>query len=114
MVYSYVAGQTVPIDRTLKKGPRGAAVPFNASTMLIALVLWDRAGDEVTVTGTVEWADETVSLARFTPEADDLVFSRGKLFARWKVTDTSGEVAFFPGGKEAEEWEIGRGQGDTP
>lgn len=113
MVFSYVEGRTVPIERTLKKGPRGATAPFNATGMPIALSLWDRDGNEVAITGVVTWADASVSLARFTPVAGDLLFSRGKLFARWKVMDLSGAIAYFPGQKEPEEWEIGRARGAT-
>lgn len=113
MVFSYVEGRTIPIDRTLKKGPRGATAAFNATGMALALALWDSRGNEVAVVGAVTWADAAVSLARFAPNAADLVFSTGKLYARWKVTDLSGKVAYFPGGKEPEEWEIGRSHGEA-
>jgi hypothetical protein len=102
-VFSYVQGRTVPIDRTLKKGPRGAAAAFDASGMTVTLELRDRNGDVVTEAGTTDWADAAVSRVRFNPHADDLV--AGKLFVRWRVVDALGKVAFFPGG-EAEEWII--------
>lgn len=111
--FTYIEGQTVPIQRTLKKGPRGAAAAFNASGMAIALELWDRSNNEVVVVGTVDWADPLVSLAQFDPAVDDLLFSRGKLYARWKVTDQSGDIAYFPGGAEPEEWVIGRAHGTS-
>lgn len=108
MVYSYAEGRTVPIQRTLKRGPRGQAAAFNATGMTVELVLRDRNGNEIAEAGTTGWSDASVSLAMFTPASSDLLSSRRKLYARWKVTDGTGAVAIFPGGLEPEEWVIGQ------
>jgi hypothetical protein len=90
----YTEGWTVPIEHDLKHDRQS----FNASGMTPALVLKDKTGTAVTITGTVEWANEASSRIRFTPSATDLVAAKSPYKMHWKVTDLAGKIAYYPQG----------------
>jgi hypothetical protein len=96
----YVDGWTAPIEYTLKhRDPAtGADSTFNAGGMTPSLILTDKNGNQITITGTVEWADSSVSRIRFKPSATDLVASKSPYTLHWKVTDETSKVAYYPQG----------------
>jgi len=96
----YVEGWTAPIEYTLKhQDPAtGATETFDASGMTPSLVLRDKNGIAIAFTGTVEWADDSVSKIRFNPAATDLVATKSPYTLHWKVTDGAGKIAYYPQG----------------
>jgi hypothetical protein len=90
----YTEGWTAPIEHTLEHD--GAT--FNASGITPSLTLKDKDGNAITFTGTVTWADSSVSRIRYSPAAGDLVASKSPYKLHWKVTDGSGKIAFYPQG----------------
>lgn len=96
----YTEGWTSPIEYTLyHKNPQtGERATFDATSMTPSLVLRDKNGAVITFTGTVEWADATVSKIRFNPAATDLVASKSPYTLHWKVTDTVNKHAYYPQG----------------
>lgn len=99
----FVEGWTAPIDYQLKKN----SLPFNGTGMTVSLELRDKDGVVVTELGPTAWLDATQSTVRYTPAPTDLTFARSPMKARFKVVNGP-EVVFFPRGREAEEWIIGR------
>jgi hypothetical protein len=90
----YTEGWTAPIEHTLEHDGE----TFNAATMTPSLTLRDKDGNAVTFTGTVSWADASVSLIRFSPASTDFVNAKSPYKLHWKVTDGSGKIAFYPQG----------------
>lgn len=90
----YTEGWTAPIEYWLQHD----GVSFNATGMTPSIVLKDRDGNAVVVSGTVEWADALTSKIRFNPANTDFIASKSPYKLRWKVTDGSGKVAYYPQG----------------
>jgi hypothetical protein len=90
----YTEGWTARIEHTLQHD----GVSFNASGMTPSLSLRDKDGNVVTFTGSVAWADSSVSRIRFTPSSTDLVQAKSPYKLHWKVTDGAGKIAFYPQG----------------
>jgi hypothetical protein len=91
----YTEGHTAPIEYDL----RHDNASYDATGMTPSLVLKDKDGAEITITGTVEWATAATSRIRFNPAATDLVASKSPYTLRWKVTDLSGKIAYYPQGQ---------------
>jgi hypothetical protein len=87
-----VEGWTDPINQQLLND--GAAVNITGCT--IALLLYDKAGVLITLTGTTSIVDAATGKVRFSPGSSDLTVARSPIKARWRVTDSSSKVSFFP------------------
>jgi len=106
MRYALVAGWTSPIDFYLKS--KGATPSGTMSGMTADLVLREKnTGALVTTTGDVSVQDTTNWIVRFSPDPSDLV--EGIYRARFKVTDGSGLVAYFP----SDDWDIWEIRGES-
>ncbi len=68
--------------------------------MTATLVLKDLDGNTVDTSGDVSIVDATNWQVRYTPDASDLVV--GRYHGRFKVTDGSGGIAYFP----SDEWDV--------
>lgn len=66
------------------------------SGMTVALDIFDRRNVQVAVTGASGIVDAATGKVYFDPNPADLVSSKSPYYVRWKVTDGSGKVAFFP------------------
>ncbi len=78
------------------------ALTINAGTILdltgmtVALVGVDRASAALAFSGAVGIADAAGGVVYFDPAVTDLSASNSPYRLRWKVTDTSGKIAYFP------------------
>jgi hypothetical protein len=90
----YTAGWTAPIEHSLLHD--GAT--FNGAGMTPAIILTDKNGAAVSVSGSVAWANSAVSRVRYSPAAADLVAAKSPYKMHWKVTDGAGKIAFYPQG----------------
>lgn len=100
LVDEYTEGWTSSVEYTLlhKDPETGASSTFDASGMTPAVVIKDKDGAAVDTTGDVSWADATESKIRYTPDAADLTASGSPYKLHWKVTDLTGQIAFYPQG----------------
>lgn len=101
MTYEVVAGWTAAIDvDLLSKGttPSGSMAGYS-----VELVLMDMNGNQVNTSGDSAVQDATNWVVRYTPDAADLV--PGEYRGRFKVTDGSGGIAYFPSG-DWDTWKI--------
>lgn len=102
MAISLVTGWTSPIDYILKAD--GTAV--NLTGMTVAIQVYGRSGNTLSVSGAVEVTSPTTGAVRFTPASSDISRSRSLCYeVRFKVTDSNGKIAYFPNGA-AEVWNI--------
>jgi hypothetical protein len=106
LVDEYVQGWTAPIDYELKRTNETTRKleTFDASNSTPGLVLVDRDGVAVDVSGKVSWFDATNSVIRYTPASGDLLAAKSPYRARWTITD-SGKLSTYPKG-EMIEWQI--------
>ncbi len=95
MLYEVVAGWTAPIDVDLLA--KGETPSGTMAGMTVALVLRDHKGDTLDTSGDVSIEDSDGWIVRYTPDATDLV--PGVYNGRFKVTDGSGGIAYFPSGE---------------
>lgn len=102
MAEDLVEGWTEPVDATLIAD----GSPFNGTGVTASLLLRDRLGAEVDVTGKVAWISAAAGTIRYSPAVDDLKESGSPYSARWKVT-AGGKDAYFPN-KEADVWTVRR------
>lgn len=108
MSLDLVQGWTDPIDYQLKKvASDGTITVLNMTGMTLALDVFDGKGNSVTVSGTVSIVTPSTGTVRFAPASADLLNTKSPYEIRWKVTDGSGKVAYFPR-SEAEKWIVRR------
>ena len=101
--FGFVAGQTAPIDFTLKDGASAADLTGYTS---IALQLTNAdTGVAVTTTGDVTVITAATGQVRYSPDAADL--TAGRYFARFKVVDAVGLIYYWPGQDQPDVWLIG-------
>jgi hypothetical protein len=98
----FVAGQTSPVDFTLKDG---ASAHDLTGYTAIELILRDRSGVAVDVAGDVTVVNAAAGKVRYTPDAADL--AEGVYLARWKVTDGGGVPYYWPGQDQPDVWIVG-------
>ena len=80
--------------------------PVNLNGMTVVFLLYPTfATTPKTLTGSVALTDAAAGKVTFTPGASDLKAADSPASIRWKVTDTGGNVAFFPRDL-AEVWNI--------
>lgn len=97
-----VEGWTDPLDFKL----RIDGETFDASGSDVELILRDKDGNLIDLGGTVSWADEAESTARYAPASDDFDADLSPYYARWKVTDIDSKVSFFPTGQRGDAWYV--------
>lgn len=102
MAEDLVEGWTEPVDATLFADK----VAIDGTGLTPGLLLRDRLGAEVDVTGKVAWISAAAGTIRYSPAVDDLKESGSPYSARWRVT-ASGKDAYFPN-KEADVWTVRR------
>jgi len=100
-----VEGETAPIDVTLYDGEGAARVAIVGTGLTVSLVLRDRQGGVVPVAGKVNWLVAASGTVRYEPAAEDLKAANSPYAARFKVTDTNSDDAFYPNG-EADVWKV--------
>lgn len=89
-----VEGWTGDLDFQLKAD----GVIVNLTGLTVELVLTDRDGVAVTTTGNITVFDAANGKVRYIPDAADLDDAKSPYRARWKVTDGTGKIVFFPNG----------------
>lgn len=87
-----VEGWTDPITQQLLND--GAAVNITGCT--VALLLYDRSGVAISLGGSTSVVTATTGTVKFSPGASDLKAARSPIKARWKVTDGTGKISYFP------------------
>jgi hypothetical protein len=100
MAEDLVEGWTEPIDATLKAD----GVAINGTGLTVTLVLRDRQGGPVDVTGKVDWLVAASGTVRYSPAGDDLKAAGSPYAARWRVT-SAGKYVYFPNG-EPDVWKV--------
>lgn len=99
MSQDLTAGWTGPIDEQLLADGQ----PYDLSTMTVELILKTKAGTQVSTTSTagpeVSILTSTSGVVRYLPTSADLKAEHSPYAARWKVTDSTGRVVFFPSGR---------------
>lgn len=83
MRYDYNAKQTSVIRRQILEDDAALV----ALGLQVTLMLVDRSGGLVRVSGRVDWEDASVGIARFTPQAEDLKAHRSPYKAQWWISD---------------------------
>jgi len=96
-----IEGWTGDLDFTLKAD--GSAINGTGTTP--TLVLRDRNGGTVDMTGKVAWISAAAGTVRYSPAATDLKAQLSPYEARFKVTDASSKDVFFPNGA-ADVWTV--------
>lgn len=95
-----VAGQTAPIYHYLKidgATPTNAdGSPLSMAGMQVVLVVHDQTGVAKAIAGVATIEDPDAWLVKFSPDAADFV--EGRWRARYKVTDGTGKIGYFPSG----------------
>lgn len=97
-----VQGWTERITDVLKSA--GVAVPVTGMT--IQLVAFNSAGP-VVLLGSAGVLDGPNGVVYFDAHPTDFA-TKGTLHTRWKVTDLSGKVAFWPNAPATEDWIISK------
>lgn len=95
-----VEGWTGNCDFTLLAD--GAAI--DGAGLSVTLVLRDRNGGVVPVSGKVDWLVAASGTVRYSPAAEDLKAARAPYQARFKVNDGTRDV-YFPN-READVWQV--------
>ena len=101
MPLTITEGTTANLDFVLTAD--GSAVNLTGAT--VTLVLADKDGTAITRTGDVSVITAASGKIRYAPDSTDLVASVSPLRARFKVTDSGGQVAYYPSGK-ADNWTV--------
>ena len=101
MPLTIVEGTTANLDFVLTAD--GAAVNLTGST--VTLVLSDKDGTAIPTTGDVSVVTAAEGKVRYAPDAADLASSTSPYRARFKVTDASSQIAYYPSGR-ADPWTI--------
>lgn len=102
MAESLVSGWTEDIDYIMKTD--GSALDL--SGMTVAIVARKTNGTEITLSGTLTVTDATNGIVRFAPAAGDILLATATEYrVRWKVTDATSKVSYFPNA-DAERWVI--------
>ena len=101
MPLTITAGTTANLDFLLTANR--SAVNLTGAT--VTLVLKDKNGTAVTTTGDISVISATGGTVRYAPDATDLVASASPHRARFKVTDSGGQIAYYPSDK-ADIWTV--------
>jgi len=77
----------------------------NLTGMTVALQAYSRTGTALTLTGTAGIVTAADGEVYFDPAAADLKATNSPMLVRWKVTDGSGKIAYFPS-KGPDQWVV--------
>jgi hypothetical protein len=95
-------GWTTPIEyKLLHEDPETGelTVPEGLADMTPSLVLKDKDGNAIDTSSDVEWADAANGIVRYNPDATALTAAKSPFTAKFKVTDASSKIAYFPQGE---------------
>jgi len=110
LVENFVEGWTERITETVKTAPDESS-PLsdqNLGGLTVEIVLRDCNGTIIPVPGQSGKVTETGAEVYFDPEPGDLKASRAPYSVRWKITDGSNRVAFWPNlAASPVKWEVG-------
>ena len=101
MPLTITEGTTANLD--FKLTADGSAVNLTGAT--VTLSLRNKSGTPITTTGDISIISATLGTVRYAPDAADLSADDSPLRARFKVTDSSTLIAFYPSGK-ADIWTV--------
>lgn len=105
----FVEGETKPVLATLYDGDGADRTAIDGTALSIDLVVLDRTGARVPIAGKVSWGTQASGIAKFEPAANDLKAANGPYTARWKVTDSNSDDAYYPNhASQPEKWLVGR------
>lgn len=96
-----VEGWTGNIDFTLLADGTAA----NLTGCSLELILRDRAGSQIDTSSDASIQVAASGTVRYTPDSTDLAAAGSPYSARWKVTDGSAKVTYFPSG-EPDRWVV--------
>ena len=96
-------GWTGPLPFTLKADGN----PVDLTGMTVELILTDTNGSQVNTAGLVTVTTATSGLVAYAPARTDLTASGSPFAVRFKVTDGSAKVVYFPNG-QADQIEVHR------
>lgn len=98
-----VEGETKPVDVTLYDGEGASRTTVVGTGLTVDLILRDRVGALVNVTGEVNWLVAANGTVRYQPAVTDLKADNSPYSARFKVTDSNSDDAYYPNG-EPDKW----------
>ena len=101
MPLTIVEGTTANLDFALTAD--GSAVNLTGAT--VTLVLSDKDGTAVTTTGDVTVITAASGTVRYAPDSTDLDSTKSPYRARFKVTDSGAQIAYYPSGL-ADAWTV--------
>lgn len=102
MAANLITGWTEDIDYILKADD----VVVNLSGMTVAIQAKDQNGNAISMSGSLVIQDAAAGKVRFSPAAGDISrVQSDTYYVRWKVTDGSGKISYFPNAG-AEQWTI--------
>lgn len=101
MAENLVPGWTEPLDFTLLEDD--IAADLTGQTVVIDVI--DKNGTAVAPLGATTVPDPTAGHVRYSPTGTEFTVAGQPYGVRWKVTDGSGKVAFFPNGKR-DQWKV--------
>lgn len=104
-IREFVEGETKPITPTLYDGSGSSATAIDGTGLTLSLVVVDRNGNTVPITGDVSWSTQASGIAKYEPDETDLKASGSPYAARWAVTDGNSDVAYYPN-QEPERWVV--------
>lgn len=105
----FVEGETKPITPTLYDGDGPTRTAVVGTGLTLGLVVYDRNGSQIPVSGLVSWSDAANGVAKYEPAAEDLKAANAPYTARWSVTDSNSDVAYYPNhSSEPERWLVGK------
>lgn len=110
LVENFVEGWTERILETLEASPDASTplAPISLAGLTVEIVLRDCNEALIDVSGQSGKVTETGALVYFDPEPTDLLASSSPYYVRWKITDGTGKVAFFPNlAASPIKWEVG-------
>ncbi len=90
-----VEGWTERIVETLTTD----GVAQNLTGLTVTMLLYDNTDTKITYGGTSGIVSAAAGTVYFDPASTDLLASKSPYSVRWKVTDGSGKVAYWPAGQ---------------
>ena len=105
----WVEGETKPITPTLYDGDGTSRTAVDGTGLTVGLVVYDRNGASVPISGKVSWDTAASGMAKYEPASTDLLAANSPYTARWTVTDSNSDVAYYPNSAtEPEKWLVGK------
>jgi hypothetical protein len=105
----FVEGETKPVLATLYDGDGASRTAIDGTGLTLGLAVYDRTGASVPLAGKVSWSTAASGIAKYEPADTDLRAANSPYTARWSVTDTNSDVAYYPNhSAQPEKWLVGR------